>query len=75
MAQHTAGRLKQQNKKHKAPGGTRPSRENAVSGRTAGKEARSTTKQRTTNNQTWLALFTSELLHRLMLAIVTNKIG
>jgi hypothetical protein len=52
MPQHKAGSLKQQNKKHKAPGGTRPSRENAVSGRTAGKEARSTTKQRTTNNQT-----------------------
>jgi hypothetical protein len=46
MAQHKAGTLKQTNKRHKTPGGTRPSRENALSGRTAGKE-RKTTKQRT----------------------------
>lgn len=33
---HRAGRLKQTNKRHKAPGGTRPSREKAVMGRVAG---------------------------------------
>ena len=30
---HRAGTLKQSNKKHKTPGGTRPSRENRLSGR------------------------------------------
>ena len=39
MGQHRAGKLKQVNKKHKTPGGTRPSRENAVSGRVSKKNA------------------------------------
>jgi hypothetical protein len=33
---HRAGRLKQTNKRHKVPGGTRPSSEKAVNGRTNG---------------------------------------
>lgn len=40
MTQHRAGRLKQLNKKHKTPGGTRPSTEGAVSGRTQRKSAK-----------------------------------
>eukprot|EP01031_Cornospumella_fuschlensis_P050811 gene50811-62145_t len=35
MAQHRAGKLKQANKKHKVPGGTRASGENRVQGRTS----------------------------------------
>lgn len=50
MAEHKAGRLKQSNKKHKTPGGTRPSRENALSGRTAGKD-RASAKQKASNKQ------------------------
>lgn len=42
MTQHRAGRLKQINKKHKTPGGTRPSNEGAVSGRTQRKFSKNT---------------------------------
>jgi hypothetical protein len=40
MVQHKAGRLKQSNKKHKTPGGTRPSAEGAFSGRVQRKSSK-----------------------------------
>ena len=43
MPQHRAGRLKQVNKKHKVPGGTKPSAEHAVAGRVARKTAKQVT--------------------------------
>lgn len=40
MPSHRSGRLKQSNKKHKTPGGTRPSNEHALAGRVQRKSSK-----------------------------------
>jgi hypothetical protein len=42
MPSHRSGSLKQSNKKHKVPGGTRPSNEHALQGRVQRKSAKTT---------------------------------